>query len=102
DLVFSSPPFFDLEIYSDSVEDSYKKYNQESSWYDGFLIPSLRKAASLLIKGGHMVLYIDESINTNYIDKLVRDVNSFMTNKGSIYYFYPNKMVPRRFFVWKK
>ena len=38
DIVFSSPPFFDLEKYSAYTYDSYTQFNTQRSWTDNFLI----------------------------------------------------------------
>ena len=38
DLVFSSPPFFDLEKYSNYDNDSLTKYKTEQNWCDNFLM----------------------------------------------------------------
>ena len=36
DLVFTSPPYFAKEAYSDDEEQSYKKFNQYETWVEGF------------------------------------------------------------------
>ena len=56
DLVFSSPPFFDLEKYSNYDKDSLTKYKTEKNWCDNFLIKSIMKAYEYLEKDGHMIL----------------------------------------------
>lgn len=102
DLVFSSPPFFDLEVYSQSAADSLVRYSTADAWYHKFLIVSLKKAASYLEKGGHMVLYMAEGIQTNYIKNMIREISLIMKYKGIIYYYYPNKNIPRPLYVWQK
>ena len=102
DLVFSSPPFFDLEIYSQSKADSVTRYNTVDKWYNEFLITSLRKAYNHLKKDGHMVLYMGEGIHTSYINDMINEMNKLMTYIGDIYYFYPNKNFARTMNVWKK
>ena len=102
DIVFTSPPFFDKEIYSTETKDSVILYNNVELWFENFLMFSLRKAYEHLIKGGHMVLYIDEGIKTNYVNKMVEQVNKFMHYEGKIYYYYNNKRKIRHFFVWRK
>jgi len=37
DLCFTSPPYFDLEKYSDEPSQSYIKYPYKEAWIDGFL-----------------------------------------------------------------
>jgi hypothetical protein len=59
DLVLTSPPFFDLEIYvSDKADDrqSYKDHPTLDRWLHGFLFFSMKKAWAHLVDGGHMVL----------------------------------------------
>lgn len=102
DLVFSSPPFFDLEIYSESELDSMR-YKDEDIWYEEFLIKSLEKAIDQLGIGGHMVLYMGEGIKTNYIGKMIDHLSSLIKYKGVMYYFYPeNIKKPRPMYVWQK
>ena len=58
DLVVTSPPFFDLEIYvSDSKDDkqSSTSFPELATWLTGFLFVSMAKAWAHLDAGGHMV-----------------------------------------------
>ena len=96
DLVFSSPPFFDLEKYSNYDNDSLTKYKTEKNWCDNFLIKSIYKAYNYLEKNGHMILYIHSS---PYVDKQLLELNKVMKYKGKIY-FYENKL--RGMHVWQK
>src|SRR5690606_6766490 len=43
DLVGTCPPFFDLEWYSNSPNDSIRRYPTQAEWTGKFLIPSIRK-----------------------------------------------------------
>lgn len=52
DLVFTSPPYFCKEIYSDDAEQSCHKFKAYSEWRDGFLTPTLKTAADWLSKDG--------------------------------------------------
>ena len=100
DLVLSSPPFFDLEIYSKAISNSLVKYKSEDSWFNGFLMPSLYKANDYLELGGYLVLYMGESQGTKYIPKMVELMNAKMHNAGMLYYTDGAKI--REFFCWKK
>lgn len=102
DLVFTSPPFFDLENYSDSIKDSVNAYKTIDSWYNNFLLVLLKKSYDNLIIGGHLVLYIAESSNVRYIDKMLKYMNNLMHYNGCIYYYYETTFVPRKIYVWKK
>jgi hypothetical protein len=95
DIVFSSPPFFDLEQYSNHPDDSLK-YKNEEEWCVNFLWPSLVKAYSYLKRNGHMVLYMSGSARVmSYLKKL----DMIMKYKGVIYFF---DTKPRAMFVWQK
>ena len=48
DFVFTSPPYFDRERYSDDDSQSFKKFNNYDSWRDGFLRPTLTTAFEYL------------------------------------------------------
>jgi hypothetical protein len=96
DIVFSSPPFFDLEKYSNFPQDSLTQFNNENDWNEKFFYPSIIKAYNLLSFGGHMILYMGGSCNTmKYMHKL----DNIMNYKGIIY-FYENKL--RAMYVWQK
>lgn len=102
DLVFTSPPFFDLEEYSKSPKDSYNANKHPDAWYNNFLVALIKKSYDSLIYGGHFALYISESTDTNYVGKMVEFTNKLMKSNGSIYYYYEGSYIPRRIYVWKK
>ena len=97
DFVFSSPPFFDQEIYSNNENDSITKFNSNNSWVDNFMIPALRKCKDHLIKGGIMVIYIH---NEPYLDNALLEFDRSMERIGSMYFYDHTK--PRHMYVWKK
>lgn len=56
DLVFTSPPYFDLEVYGDASEKAATGYGSVTGWLQGFLEPVLKRAFDHLRPGGHLVL----------------------------------------------
>jgi hypothetical protein len=102
DIVFSSPPFFDLETYSSDSKDSLVSHPSIEDWYNNFLIASIKKAYDNLIVGGHLVLYMGDCKNIKYVDKMAQFTDTIMKSNGSIYYFYEDTNIPRRMYVWKK
>lgn len=54
DLVFTSPPYFNREAYSEDAGQSYKKFGSYASWVEGFLKPTLETAYVWLKPGGHI------------------------------------------------
>jgi hypothetical protein len=55
DLVFTSPPYFAKEAYSDDPEQSYKMYGTWDIWVKDFLEPTLWTAFKCLRKDGHLL-----------------------------------------------
>jgi|SaaInlLV_10m_DNA_3_1039740.scaffolds.fasta_scaffold09437_2 hypothetical protein len=101
DIVFSSPPFFDLEIYSTHEGDSMNNNNTEESWGEHFLKPTLINSYNHLKFGGHIILYIHAShCVQKYLDKL----SNIMKYQGIIYNYDANdkRNIVRKTFVWKK
>ena len=58
DLVMTSPPYFDIEKYSDDEDQSYRKYATYTEWVDGFLKPSIILSHHALRSGGILALNV--------------------------------------------
>lgn len=71
DLIFSSPPFFELEKYSEDTEQSYLKYTTSNSWVYDFLFVVIKKAWKHLKKGGNMCLYMNDYYKISYCEEMV-------------------------------
>jgi len=59
DLVFTSPPYFDLERYFDEPSQCWRRYPTPERWFEGYLLPTVRRAASGLRSGRFLVLNVD-------------------------------------------
>uniref|UniRef100_A0A6C0HL48 Uncharacterized protein n=1 Tax=viral metagenome TaxID=1070528 RepID=A0A6C0HL48_9ZZZZ len=101
DLVFSSPPFFDLEIYSGDKSNSYVKYRGVDGWFNGFLMPSIYKSIEYLESGGHLVLYMGEAGGTKYIPEMISLIDKLTINCGIFYYSGGGGKL-REFYCWQK
>lgn len=63
DTVFSSPPYFGCEKYSDGTDNanqSWKKYDSASKWVRYFLFPVLIGCYRILKPGGYLVINISD------------------------------------------
>ena len=64
DLIFTSPPYFDLEVYDTNVStatnQSISQYNGFEKWLVSFLFRSLLNAWKHLEVGGNMVIHISD------------------------------------------
>ena len=57
-LVFSSPPYFNVERYSTETTQSYHRYSHYREWSAHFLRPVVEGAHRVLLKGGHLVMNV--------------------------------------------
>lgn len=85
DLVFTSPPFFDLEVYvkddvsnqvrtgecNCSCNQSINNYKSFDEWLVKFLFASLRKCWNVLINNGIMVIHIADIPNHKICEPMV-------------------------------
>jgi hypothetical protein len=85
DVVFTSPPYFNREAYSEDESQSYKKYGSSyTSWRDGFLLPTLETCCDWLIPGGYLLWNIaDILIKGKYLPMEDDSVN-IIKSKGLI------------------
>ena len=58
DLCFTSPPYFELEKYSEEPSQSYIKFNTKDTWVEGFLRPTFKNSYYGLKQGGYMLINI--------------------------------------------
>lgn len=101
DIVFSSPPFFTLEIYSSNTENSVMRYGTVDRWFNGFLMPSIKKGLEHLQVGGHLVLYMGEAgTEEKYIPRMISETDKMAKNIGIIYYSDAGNV--RTFYCWEK
>lgn len=62
DLYFTSPPYFDTEMYSDDETQSYKKFPTYAQWVKGFYRSTIYNACDVLKKDGIFIINIFEKI----------------------------------------
>ena len=92
DLIFTSPPYFNREAYSEDKNQSYKKYGSTyESWRDGFLRPTLKTCAEWLKPNRYLLWNIaDVKIGEKYLP-LEQDSIDILQSYG-IMYRYTMKM----------
>lgn len=63
DLMFTSPPYFNIEEYQ--IEDEnraiHSRYNTIHEFFEGFIVPSMRKIASMVKVGGLIMIIISDT-----------------------------------------
>lgn len=60
DLVFTSPPYFTKEVYTDAPGQSVADFPDFPAWLTRFLFVALAKAWGVLAPGGHMAVHITD------------------------------------------
>ena len=92
DLIFTSPPYFNREAYSEDENQSYKKYGSTyESWRDGFLRPTLETCAEWLKPGRYLLWNIaDILVKGDYLP-LEEDSQKILEEMG-LEYKYKLKM----------
>ena len=75
DTVFTSPPYFHYEMYSEDPEQSIIQFTTNDEWNDNFFIPYLTKAYNALIKGGYFCMYICDINGAKYVEVMCKHLN---------------------------
>ena len=106
DTVFTSPPFFNKEIYNkDDPKQSSNRYPQLEDWYEKFLKVMLEKSFAALKVGGNMGVYL---ANTKTVSSGVTVLSKYMNSfngaeyKGTINMVNERRRHPLKVYVWTK
>ena len=88
DTIFTSPPYFDVERYSDEGTQSWVRYKTIDEWNKNFLQKTLGKLIPTLKKGGMLAVNIADVYNPkekDYFD-ICNPMNEFLESQGLTYY----------------
>jgi hypothetical protein len=98
DLVFTSPPFYDYEIYSIN-NPTY------TDWLSEFYIPLFIESERVCAVGGHVVLYIDDTSSgkiNNFIQNDIKRFCLYLTQKPKIAFVGISSQKQRNIWVFQK
>jgi hypothetical protein len=87
DTIFTSPPYFDVEKYSDEDTQSYKRYTTIDSWNENFLHKTIGKLIPTLKKDGTLAINIADVYHESvkgYVD-ITNSMNDFIKSQGLKY-----------------
>ena len=82
DLVFTSPPYFAKEAYSEDEEQSYKKFPKYQSWVDGYLRPTLETCIEYLKPNRYLLWNIADAKFGPDMLPLEEDSNKILREHG--------------------
>lgn len=102
DLVFTSPPFFDLEKYDNDPKQSHIKFNSVDAWKEGFLYPLIIKSNNALVKKGHLALYISDYREARYVEDMKKFISTIPTLKFKGLICWQADSRERNIMVWEK
>jgi hypothetical protein len=85
DLVFTSPPYFAKEVYSEDAGQSCHKFGDYAAWRDGFLRPTLETAVEWLKPGGYILWNIADAVFGGEMLPLEKDSCDIMKELGMEY-----------------
>jgi len=85
DLVFTSPPYFAKEAYSEDPTQSYKKFGQYEEWREGFLRPTLETAVEWLRHDRYLLWNIADAVFGGDMLPLEEDSRKILESLGMEY-----------------
>ena len=81
-LVFTSPPYFAKEAYSEDPKQSYRRFSQYDAWRDGFLRKTLQTAVLWVREGGFIVWNVADVIFSGELLPLEKDSCEILEQLG--------------------
>jgi len=105
DFIFTSPPFYDFEIYNNEDDQSINKFNTYDKWMKNFMFKSIKNGWDVLKKGCYFALYIQYKSNNK---PFFEPINEYITNElkgqfsGSMYFYWDDYQKLRNLYVWQK
>ena len=76
DISFTSPPYFNIERYSDDITQSHVKFNTYDSWVDGFYRNTIYNSCNALKLDGVF------AINISWVDNIKECTEEFLNDCG--------------------
>lgn len=110
DLIFTSPPYFSSEIYSDKKE-NINKYNSDIvTWLNNFMIPAIKNSFNHLKINGYLVIGLNDTYDKNknkinYTELLNLMICSYIDGclyKGTIGFRYHKKDYINPLWIFQK
>jgi tRNA1(Val) A37 N6-methylase TrmN6 len=72
DMIFTSPPYFDTEIYSNDESQSTIRYPTFNDWFNKFLCTSLFKVKHALTDGGYLAINIKDHKKYKIVEPMLQ------------------------------
>jgi hypothetical protein len=86
DLIFTSPPYFNREAYSEDENQSYKKYGSSyESWKEGFLRPTLTTCVEWLKEDRYLLWNVADVLVSGKYLPIEQDSIDILESLGMMY-----------------
>jgi hypothetical protein len=85
DIMFSSPPYFDRESYSQEENQSSNRYKTIDEWLNKFLFVSIDKTYNALKKGGILAINISDILIGKKRLEICDPMNNYISSKNMEY-----------------
>jgi tRNA1(Val) A37 N6-methylase TrmN6 len=72
DLIFTSPPYFKTEIYSEDPSQSCHRYGEVKMWLEKFLYTTLQKCSEVLKMDGTFAINIKNSGRIDLVNPMIK------------------------------
>lgn len=106
DVVLSSPPYFDLEIYdtSDNSRQSVESFPTFEKWMVRFLFVSIVKCWEALKDGGYLILHLGDTRTLNMCEATNLFIESFNNSEwmGTVGVYGGSFNNKRPVWIWRK
>jgi len=96
DMVFTSPPYYNLELYSGTKKRSKKE------WEEDFYTPIFTNTFKYLKNGGFYCLNISQKIYNDIAKKILGEANELILLKKSPRFKKEKENYKEYIYVWKK
>lgn len=85
DTVFTSPPYFNVEKYSDDEKQSFKRYRKLDDWLNSFLFKAIDISYNALKKDGYLIINISDVYSGHRINHICDPMNYYIQSLGMKY-----------------
>jgi hypothetical protein len=81
DLIFTSPPYFNIERYTHDDQQSFKRYKKIDMWLSQFMFKTIDNVWSRLETGGHLIINISDVYSNHTINKICDPMNKYIATQ---------------------
>ena len=87
DMVFTSPPYFDVEQYSTDESQSWQRYGSDiDAWLNNFLFVVIDKCWNSLVDGGTLIINISDIFKNKNQIKICDPMNDYISKLPKAHY----------------